>query len=248
MYYDWYKMAKIQQESGLRESITISLMSALIAVMSGSAIWNAAQRFNVDPSEIENALNNPQIMQSLQSDQQSNLNKPNKTNVTNKPNANVIVQAVVNDEFLNSLKKLEGTIAYQKATGTFKNGKFYQYTDTNGYPTIGYGHKILSGEDYSKGLTPEQADKLLKQDAQSAINQTNRLISNIPVTQEAAQILANMVFQMGETGVSNFKNMWVALKNKDYQKASKEMLDSKWAKTDSPSRAKELANLMSQQK
>lgn len=248
MYYDWYKIAKIQQESGLRESFTISLMSALIAVMSGSAIWNAAQKFNVDPSEIENALNNPQIMQSLKNDKQPNVNESNSTNVTNKTKTNATVQAVLNDDLINSLKKLEGTIAYQKATGTFKNGRFYQYTDTNGYPTIGYGHKILSGEDFSKGLTSEQADKLLKQDAQSAINQTNRLIAQIPVTQEAAQILANMVFQLGETGVSNFKNMWDALRKQDYQKASKEMLDSKWAKTDSPNRAKELANLMSKQK
>ena len=248
MYYDWYKIAKIQQESGLKESFTISLMSALIAVMSGSAIWSAAQKFNLEPSEIENALNDPQIVQYLKDIKQQNGQEHNQKNIIDKPQNNTVVQAVLNEDLLNSLKILEGTISYQTTRGYFRNGRFYQYIDTNGYPTIGYGHKILKGEDFSKGLTPKQADELLKQDAQSAVNQTNRLIAQIPVTQEAAQILANMVFQMGETGVSNFKNMWEALKNQDYQKASKEMLDSKWARKDSPSRAKELANLMSKQK
>jgi len=41
-----------------------------------------------------------------------------------------------------------------------------------------------------------------------------------------------MVFQLGETGVSKFKNMWKALEQDppEYITAAMEMLDSRWAK------------------
>ena len=52
-----------------------------------------------------------------------------------------------------------------------------------------------------------------------------------------------MVFQLGKTGVSKFKNMWKALSEKNYIGASYEMLDSRWAKQ-TPNRAKAMANLM----
>jgi lysozyme len=41
-----------------------------------------------------------------------------------------------------------------------------------------------------------------------------------------------MVFQLGETGVSKFKNMWKALEQNppEYATAAMEMLDSRWAK------------------
>jgi lysozyme len=54
-----------------------------------------------------------------------------------------------------------------------------------------------------------------------------------------------MVFQLGETGVSKFKNMWKALEQDPpaYSVAASEMLDSRWAKQ-TPNRANGLANLM----
>ncbi len=52
-----------------------------------------------------------------------------------------------------------------------------------------------------------------------------------------------MVFQLGIGGVSKFKNMWKALGEGDYQTASEEMLDSRWAKQ-TPSRAEGLSEIM----
>ena len=52
-----------------------------------------------------------------------------------------------------------------------------------------------------------------------------------------------MIFQMGANGVSKFKNMLLALRNKSYTVAAKEMLDSRWAKQ-TPNRAKELSSRM----
>jgi GH24 family phage-related lysozyme (muramidase) len=44
------------------------------------------------------------------------------------------------------------------------------YKDQAGYETIGYGHKILPGEDFSKGITKAQALDLLSHDAQGAVS------------------------------------------------------------------------------
>ncbi len=53
-----------------------------------------------------------------------------------------------------------------------------------------------------------------------------------------------MVFQLGETGVSKFKNMLKALKEgPDYQTAAIEMLDSRWAKQ-TPNRAEAMSSEM----
>lgn len=38
------------------------------------------------------------------------------------------------------------------------------YNDSKGIPTIGYGHKIEKGEDYSKGISKTEADSLFKKD------------------------------------------------------------------------------------
>lgn len=41
------------------------------------------------------------------------------------------------------------------------------YKDATGNWTVGYGHKIREGEDFSSGISEEQADRLLRQDMQS---------------------------------------------------------------------------------
>ena len=51
-----------------------------------------------------------------------------------------------------------------------------------------------------------------------------------------------MNYQLGVTSFSKFKKTIYLLANKDYRAASEEMLDSKWARTDTPRRAKELSD------
>ena len=63
------------------------------------------------------------------------------------------------------------------------------------------------------------------------------------IEHEAKCVLIEMVFQLGIGGVSKFKNMWKALGEGDYQTASEEMLDSRWAKQ-TPKRATDLSNVM----
>ena len=68
MYINWYKLAKIQQEAGLRETIPAALLMALLAVIGGSSLWNAAKKFDVNETQIEQALTNPNIVKALQQD------------------------------------------------------------------------------------------------------------------------------------------------------------------------------------
>ena len=53
-------------------------------------------------------------------------------------------------------------------------------------------------------------------------------------------IVLNMGYQLGVTGLFNFKRMWIAFDEGDYVKAAKEALDSRWAKQ-TPERAKRVA-------
>ena len=53
-----------------------------------------------------------------------------------------------------------------------------------------------------------------------------------------------MSYQMGVTGVSYFKKMIKAMKQSNWKVAADEMLDSKWAKKDTPNRANRLADIV----
>ena len=53
-----------------------------------------------------------------------------------------------------------------------------------------------------------------------------------------------MSYQLGVKSFSRFRKTIFLLANKDYRAASTEMLDSKWARTDTPARAKELSDRM----
>jgi lysozyme len=70
---------------------------------------------------------------------------------------------------------------------------------------------------------------------------TQNGIEDLPET--AQHVLSEMCFQLGQSGVSKFKNMWKALQEANFIGASYEMLDSRWNKQ-TPNRCKKLADLM----
>jgi len=49
---------------------------------------------------------------------------------------------------------------------------------------------------------------------------------------------------MGVEGLLAFHNTWKYLEDWNFKSASIEMLDSKWAREDAPSRAKELSDIV----
>lgn len=124
------------------------------------------------------------------------------------------------------LEVYEGTKEYQQKLGYFRQGKFWTYKDSLGYPTIGYGHLVLAGEDFSNGLEPMDAGLLLAKDIEKAKAGVRTLGLTVPTDWE--EFLVIMVFQLGLAGVKKFRKMIEALKQKDYPEAIKQAKDSLW--------------------
>ncbi|EPH2854229.1 glycoside hydrolase family protein [Serratia nevei] len=128
------------------------------------------------------------------------------------------------------LKQYEGTKEYQTKVGYFKNGKYWTYKDSLGYPTIGFGHLVLKGEDFSQGLNEVQVDALLDKDIAIARAGVASLGVNLPVESRWNDFLIIMVFQLGLAGVKGFKKFLAALKAGNYATAIIECKDSRWYK------------------
>ena len=121
------------------------------------------------------------------------------------------------------------------------------YLDSLGKRTVGVGH--LCVEDFwedDKEYEEKFLLTILEHDLKSAVKSAEELCSDCPdLRDQAREIIVEMVFQLGKTGVSKFRNMWKALKEKppSYSVAATEMLDSRWAKQ-TPNRAKEMSDHM----
>ena len=119
------------------------------------------------------------------------------------------------------------------------------YKCSEGFDTIFYGHKVIPGDSYEHGVEypKEMGEEVFEKDFQRTLDAAERLIADRPINNTAKEVIINMGYQIGEGGVSKFKNMWKALDNEDYGEASFQMLDSLWAKQ-TPNRANKLSKKM----
>ena len=111
------------------------------------------------------------------------------------------------------------------------------YKDSLGIDTIGYGFAIKDLE-----LDADICDIILERklkDLNDMIKIKFSWYKYMP--QEIKDVVMEMCYQLGVTGVSKFKKTIAYLQNKEFKNASIEMLDSRWAKQ-TPNRAKELSN------
>tara|TARA_R110000772_G_scaffold104852_1_gene206360 strand:+ start:956 stop:1381 length:426 start_codon:yes stop_codon:yes gene_type:complete len=118
------------------------------------------------------------------------------------------------------------------------------YLDTLGKKTVGWGH--LCVEDHWEEnviYTKDMLEKTFQEDLQIAKDGATSLLGGTAVLITAKDIITEMVFQLGTTGVGRFKKMFKALEVADYIEASKQMLDSKW-NSQTPARCQELAKMM----
>ena len=125
-----------------------------------------------------------------------------------------------------------------------KHGGFSSvvYKCTAGYDTVGYGTRVK----YLK-VTKEQAEEWLKEELENLkYILADKYEWFLPAPQKVRNVVINMSYQLGVSGFSKFKKTIQLLKDKDYEGASIEMLDSKWARTDTPNRAEELSKILRQ--
>jgi lysozyme len=118
----------------------------------------------------------------------------------------------------------------------------FAYQDTLGYWTIGYGFKVDNrGND---GLPMEIGSIWL---AQAAEQHWNDLVKALPWViyqpEDVQRALANMVYQLGLSGVLGFSLMLKSLERGDREAAAVNALSSLWAKQ-TPERAKRVADLI----
>uniref|UniRef100_A0A6M3XRR4 Putative glycoside hydrolase n=1 Tax=viral metagenome TaxID=1070528 RepID=A0A6M3XRR4_9ZZZZ len=78
----------------------------------------------------------------------------------------------------------------------FEGFRSLPYLDAAGHPTVGVGHLVRPGEDFSGGVTPDQARELLRLDLQDAESAVNRLIY-IDLEQHQFDALVSFTFNLG---------------------------------------------------
>jgi len=136
--------------------------------------------------------------------------------------------------------------------------KLTSYLDTKGYLTIGVGHLIDPkrganpspfGIDLRNGgkITEAQSEALLLMDIkEKAAELDRRLPWWRTLSDNRQRVLANMAFQLGVSGLLGFKKALAAIRAGEYVNARLHLLDSDWARHDSPKRARRLADRMVQ--
>lgn len=135
------------------------------------------------------------------------------------------------------------------------------YNDSEGILTIGFGFNLEKegarerieslGLDYevvcnkNQKMSFEQAHYLMKEDVGTAISDAKSYVGENweELHPKAKEIIIDMSYNLGRNRLSGFKKLREALRNYDYQKASKEMQDSKWYHQ-TGNRAKELVEKM----
>ncbi|MEC9291379.1 MAG: lysozyme [Pseudomonadota bacterium] len=95
-----------------------------------------------------------------------------------------------------------------------------------GLPTIGYGHLIQSGEDFSEGISEIEAEDLLKRDVQVATDAVRTHVS-VPLNQNQFDALVSFGYNVG---AKNFEDSTLIkrLNNGAYDEAASEF--KRWNK------------------
>ena len=113
------------------------------------------------------------------------------------------------------------------------------YKCTAGVDTIGIGFAIKDLE-----LSEDVCDMILTEKLEVLEERFEKKFdwfATAPV--EVRNVMLNMAYQLGFAGFCKFKKTIAYLQEAEWEKASEEMLDSRWAKQ-TPNRAKELSEII----
>ena len=124
-------------------------------------------------------------------------------------------------------------MSFKKLKERIKKNEGYSnkpYKDQLGFYTIGYGHLIKEKENkyFVKKYNKNHYKKVFEDDFIKAHYQYKKKFLKKHHTISEKEVLIEMLFQLGSTGVSKFKKMLNFLNNKKKFMASLEMLDSLW--------------------
>ena len=108
------------------------------------------------------------------------------------------------------------------------------YLDHLGYATFGVGHLVLEsdpehGAEVGTPVSESRVIEAFEQDCENVLRDCIILyedFSSLP--EEAQQVIANMMFNMGRPRLSKFKGMKRGVDSRDWNAAADEMVDSAW--------------------
>lgn len=110
------------------------------------------------------------------------------------------------------------------------------YHDHLGYPTFGIGHLVLdsdeeSGQPLGTAVSEERVIQCFEKDVEAVLEDCEKLYKDFDeLPEEAQQVIANMMFNMGLTRLSKFKMMKSAVDDRDWKEAGAQGRDSRWYK------------------
>ena len=123
------------------------------------------------------------------------------------------------------------------------------YNDHLGYPTFGIGHLVIEGDPEYPGeegepVSPDRVKEAFESDLEEVLRDCNILYPDFAdLPEEAQQIIANMMFNLGRPRLSKFVGMKRGVDAKDWNAAADEMVDSRWYRQVG-ARAERLVNRM----
>ena len=96
------------------------------------------------------------------------------------------------------------------------------YNDVAGIPTIGYGHRILPAEDFSDGISEEEATALLLHDVDWAEHAVERLVT-VALSQGQYDALVDFTYNLGAQQLAN-STLLKLLNQAQYDDAGQQLL------------------------
>jgi len=108
------------------------------------------------------------------------------------------------------------------------------YNDHLGYPTFGIGHLVIesdpeNGQEIGTPVSESRVIEAFEQDVQTVLSDCAILYPDFDeLPEEAQQVIANMMFNMGRPRLSKFKGMKRGVDSRDWNAAADEMVDSAW--------------------
>ncbi len=127
--------------------------------------------------------------------------------------------------------------------------KYEIYLDHLGYPTFGIGHLVREsdpehGQEVGTAVSADRVAEAFESDLEGVLSDCRKLYPDIDdLPEEAQQIIANMMFNLGYPRLSKFKNMKRCVDERNWMGAGEEMMDSRWY-NQVPNRAGRLVNRM----
>ena len=112
--------------------------------------------------------------------------------------------------------------------------KYKTYKDHLGYPTFGVGHLVLEsdpeyGQEDGTPVSESRVIEAFESDCENVLRDCSILYEDFDdLPEEAQQVIANMMFNMGRPRLSKFKGMKRGVDARNWNAAADEMVDSSW--------------------